>query len=212
MVKKLLVTFLCISLVASLSITSFAEDTFESVKVITDKEELKEFDVNKPRPDAELAEVRVVKFKDIKENILENRAHYKTFTKIRNIQTFHYRDTKLSSRIDRTDGHAGSTLWLDVSKSVSTQLSTTMNFSNKNSILSGALGFNVTKSYTVTNKNSYLVPNNKKGGVMEAYPTMMEKTFDIYQKDIPIRGDGYKKRGTGFATKAVGVYFKVWTY
>ncbi|MEU5686265.1 hypothetical protein [Streptomyces venezuelae] len=102
-------------------------------------------------------------------------------------------------KIQKTSGRGKTTLVMTVSKSVSSEVSTEVGIDYK--IVSAAVGFKVTKSYTVEDQTRFEVPKNK-FGYIEAYPLYDKYTFSIYQ--------GSKKKGEGTALRPVGVCFNQW--
>ncbi|MFJ2774356.1 hypothetical protein [Streptomyces sp. NPDC087300] len=102
-------------------------------------------------------------------------------------------------KIQKTSGRGKTTLVMTVSKSVSSEVSTEVGIDYK--IVSAAVGFKVTKSYTVEDQTRFEVPKNK-FGYIEAYPLYDKYTFSIYK--------GTKKKGEGTALRPVGVCFNQW--
>ncbi|MEV1173867.1 hypothetical protein [Nonomuraea sp. NPDC049784] len=68
--------------------------------------------------------------------------------------------------------------------------------------ISAEMGFDVTKSYSISIVGSYAVPSGKRGH-LEAYPCFARYSF----KTRLITGGASSK---GFAEKPVGVHFKKW--
>lgn len=106
-----------------------------------------------------------------------------------------------TSKIGSTSGHGATTLTLSVKKSVATKWSATAAITT--GAVSAGMGFDVTKTYEVTDQSAYPVPK-KKFGVIEAYPL-----YDVYGFNEISRADG-RKIGTGKVTKPVGVCFNQW--
>jgi hypothetical protein len=101
-----------------------------------------------------------------------------------------------TSVVQSVSGNGPVTLILAVSKGISSTYSATATVNVGD--LSGALGFSVTKSYTITDTARYTVPSGK-FGVIEAYPL-----YDEYSFDISVVGNTY---GSGYALKPVGICF-----
>ncbi|WPO76231.1 hypothetical protein [Streptomyces sp. KN37] len=103
-------------------------------------------------------------------------------------------------KLQKTSGRGKTTLVMTVSKSVSSEVSGESGVSL--SAISHALGWKVTKSYTVENQTRFEVPKNKYGYI-EAYPLYDKYSFGKYKHGV--------RKGTGFAMKPVGVCFNQWT-
>lgn len=189
-----------------------------NVTTITDTKTLAEIEktLEKPHPDAKLVGVKTLELKDVTEDVTPTYLRpglYKTLTKIRNVKTSYYNGKRVLGHNSLKAKNMNSKLTLNISRSVSATLSTTLNFSNKESIVSGAVGFSVTRSYTVSDGFMGDVPKGRTGYV-KAYPKYMRKKFDIYQKFIPRRSPemdrGWSKEGRGHADKPIGVHFYSW--
>lgn len=76
------------------------------------------------------------------------------------------------------------------------------------SMLSAAVGFSVTKSYSVEKQTRYEVPRGRMGYV-QAYPCYKLYSYELWTNGK--FGLGVKRIGNGIAGKPTGVYFKQWT-
>ncbi|MFJ3310061.1 hypothetical protein ACIPSA_45090 [Streptomyces sp. NPDC086549] len=103
--------------------------------------------------------------------------------------------------IQKTSGHGKTTLTMSVQKSVATKWSATASISA--GAVSAGMGWDVTKTYTVTDQTAFSVPSGK-FGTIEAYPL-----YDVYSFNETSKVDG-GKLGTGRALKPVGVCFNQW--
>lgn len=74
-------------------------------------------------------------------------------------------------------------------------------------IISAAVNFNVTESFSVSDTQSVQIPYGKKANI-KAYPILNIWQFDVYERGI--FSDSYKD--TGWAEKPVGVCFSVVIY
>ncbi|MBB1256543.1 hypothetical protein H3146_24800 [Streptomyces sp. OF3] len=98
--------------------------------------------------------------------------------------------------IRQVSGNGPQTLTLSISESVSSQWSASVSISAKK--VTAGVGFNVTKSFTVTQGTSYSVPKGKYGSIA-AYPL-----YDVYSFKTAAPS------GQGWAMKPVGVCFSKW--
>ncbi|MGW1809596.1 hypothetical protein [Streptomyces sp. NPDC002078] len=103
--------------------------------------------------------------------------------------------------IQKTSGAGKTTLTMSVQKSVATKWSATASISA--GAVSAGMGFDVTRTYTVTDQTAFDVPKGK-FGTIEAYP--LYDLYGFYESSIV---DG-KKIGTGKVLKPVGVCFNQW--
>ncbi|MFD4416035.1 hypothetical protein ACFVXA_29430 [Streptomyces sp. NPDC058246] len=104
--------------------------------------------------------------------------------------------------IQKTSGQGKTVLTMSVQKSVATKWSATATISA--SAVTAGMGFDVTRTYTVTNQTAFDVPRGKFGQI-EAYPL-----YDVYGFNEVRATDGHKI-GTGRVLKPVGVCFNQWT-
>ncbi|GAC41705.1 hypothetical protein [Paenibacillus popilliae] len=75
-------------------------------------------------------------------------------------------------------------------------------------IISAAVNFNVSESFSVSDTQDVQIPYGKKANI-KAYPMVNIWKFDVYEKDI--FSDSYQQ-GTGWAEKLSGVCFSVIIY
>ncbi|WNI22258.1 hypothetical protein [Streptomyces sp. ITFR-16] len=101
--------------------------------------------------------------------------------------------------IQQTSGHGKTTLVLTVDKSVSATTKAEMSVSK--GVISAGVGWDTTKSYTISNQTRYEVPKGKFGTV-EAYALM-----DLYDGQIYLDGGSLKTGKHVLASKPVGVCF-----
>jgi hypothetical protein len=102
--------------------------------------------------------------------------------------------------LGKSEGKGPQRLYLSISKGVSATVSANVSISK--GIISSGVGFDVTKSYTVTHASFYNVPKGKYA-VLEGFPLYTVKNFNIY-KDV---SGPDKKIGYGSAGKPTGVCF-----
>lgn len=113
--------------------------------------------------------------------------------------------------IGKTSGQPGTTISLSVNKSLSATSSTSCSISD--SIITAAVGFDITKSYGISHSASANVPskvNGKKVKTMtlSAYPIYKTKNFTIQRRaKIVTTVYSWKDYGTGNARKPYGIYF-----
>ncbi|AOH54539.1 hypothetical protein ABE28_009275 [Peribacillus muralis] len=123
-------------------------------------------------------------------------------------------DVTGSSGIATAIGEVGILLNIGQTKSVATTVSA--DFGASNAALSGALGYSVTGSTSITISGQYRVPSKVNGKKvktckMTAYPVYKTKLYDVHK--MPWNAFSWTKMGTGKAKKAYGVsYKKVYTY
>lgn len=108
--------------------------------------------------------------------------------------------TQAAAKLRGVSGTGPMTLRMNLTNSVSAT------WSAKTGIAAGPVsaevGFDVTKSYSISIIGSYAVPSGKRGH-LEAYPCFARYSF----KYRLVTGG---LAGKGFAEKPVGVYFKKW--
>lgn len=97
-----------------------------------------------------------------------------------------------------------STAKMSISEGVTAQWST--NFEVDAQVVSSAVGFTVTKNFTVTDDYTIAVPAGKTYNI-KAYPIYLVKNFEIWNDPI-IGWDTLK--GSGYASKPIGVCFAVY--
>ncbi|QYF80897.1 hypothetical protein KY492_18320 [Brevibacterium sp. PAMC21349] len=123
-------------------------------------------------------------------------------------------DATGSSGLATAIGGPGVVLNISQNKSVATTVSA--NFGASNAALSGALGYSVTGTTTITISGTFKVPSKVNGKSVKslkftAYPVYKTKLYDVYK--MPWNSYSWTKQGTGTAKKAYGVsYKKVYTY
>lgn len=111
-------------------------------------------------------------------------------------------------------GEPGITIGISQTKKVATTISSSYGASN--SVLTASLGWDVTKSESVSISGSVKVPNTVNGKkvaklAFEAYPVYKTKKFDVHK--MPWYSIYWNLEGTGTAKKASGVeYKKSYTY
>ncbi len=111
-------------------------------------------------------------------------------------------------------GEPGVTIGISQTKKVATTISSS--FGASNSALTASLGWDVTKSESVSISGSVKVPNTVNGKkvaklAFEAYPVYKTKKFDVHK--MPWYSIYWNLEGTGTAKKAYGVeYKKTYTY
>ncbi|MDP4510132.1 hypothetical protein [Nonomuraea turcica] len=108
--------------------------------------------------------------------------------------------------IASTEGRGPTTLVISKSKAVSAEVSTTI--AADYDLISGEVGFKVSKSYSVEIQTRYEVPKGRMGYV-EAYPCYKVYTFEMWSNGN--FGSEEKFLGFGMAMKPVGVHYKQWT-
>ncbi|GGV53583.1 hypothetical protein [Streptomyces spectabilis] len=101
--------------------------------------------------------------------------------------------------LQQTSGRGKTTLVLTVSKSVATERKSEAKISA--GTLSAAMGFSVSKSYTVENQTRYEVPKGR-FGTIQAYPLYDHYTYQAVLGKI---------KRSGYVLKPVGVCFNQWT-
>ncbi|MEH7452849.1 hypothetical protein [Gottfriedia acidiceleris] len=108
----------------------------------------------------------------------------------------------------------GVTIGISQTKSVATTISSSYGASN--SALTASLGWDVTKSESVSISGSVTVPNTVNGKkvaklALKAYPVFKTKKYDVLK--MPWYSIYWSLEGTGTAKKAYGVeYKKTYTY
>lgn len=119
-----------------------------------------------------------------------------------------------SSAIVTAIGEPGVTIGISQTKSVATTISSSYGASN--SALTASLGWDVTKSESVSISGSVTVPNTVNGKkaaklALKAYPVFKTKKYDVLK--MPWYSIYWSLEGTGTAKKAYGVeYKKTYTY
>lgn len=101
-------------------------------------------------------------------------------------------------------GNSGVRLNLTYSKSVEASVSTTFGVSKSD--ISNAVGFNVSKSYSVSYSGTYTVPSNVKRATLTAYPLYDKYEYGIYLKGK--LGQPDVKMKTGYALKPIGIHYE----
>ncbi|MEU2563171.1 hypothetical protein ABZ626_28080 [Streptomyces longispororuber] len=101
--------------------------------------------------------------------------------------------------LQQTSGRGKTTLVLTVSKSVATERKSDVSLSAGK--ISAAMGFSVSKSYTVENQTRYEVPKGR-FGTIQAYPLYDHYTYQAVFAN---------KKYAGYVLKPVGVCFNQWT-
>jgi hypothetical protein len=96
-------------------------------------------------------------------------------------------------------GPGGTTLRIDQTKSVSTSYSKT--FTIEYNALSAAVGWDITKSASITVSGAWTVPKGKHG-VLKAYTKYSAKKFDVWDSQVRI----WDKKGV-IAYKPIGVCY-----
>ncbi|MEU2225888.1 hypothetical protein [Streptomyces sp. NPDC018347] len=103
--------------------------------------------------------------------------------------------------IAETDGHGKTTLKMNFSKTVETAFSSEAGFTTGS--VSGTIGTEVRKSYTLEIETRFEVPRGRVGHV-RAYPK-----YKVYKYDAYLKIGGYLGKAT--VKKPIGICFKEWT-
>jgi hypothetical protein len=103
--------------------------------------------------------------------------------------------------IAETDGQGKTTLKLNFSRTVETAFSSEAGFTAGS--ISGSIGSEVRKSYTVEIETRFEVPRGRVGHV-RAYPK-----YKVYKYDAYLKIGGYMGKAT--VKKPIGICFKEWT-
>lgn len=111
-------------------------------------------------------------------------------------------DATGSSGLATAIGGPGVVLNISQNKSVATTVSA--NFGASNAALSGALGYSVTGTTTITISGTFKVPSKVNGKSVKslkftAYPVYKTKLYDVYK--MPWNSFSWTKQGTGTAKK-----------
>ena len=109
-----------------------------------------------------------------------------------------------SNALETVSGNSGMTLNLTLQKSISSSASVTFGVSN--SVISHSVGFNVSKSYSVSHSGSYKVPSNVNRAVVTAYPLYNKYEYGIYLRGRMGQPDVRMK--TGYALKPIGIHYE----
>lgn len=100
-------------------------------------------------------------------------------------------------------GESGITLNLGLQKSISASVTNTFGVSNSD--ISSSVGFNVSKSYSVSYGGSYTVPSNVNRAVLKAHPLYEKYEYGIYLRGKMGLPDTRMK--TGYALKPIGIHY-----
>lgn len=106
--------------------------------------------------------------------------------------------------LNTVSGNSGVTLNLNCSKTIQASVSTTFGVSASD--ISNVVGFNVSKSYSVSYTGSYKVPSNVKRATLTAYPLYDKYEYGIYLKGK--LGQPDVKVKTGYALKPIGIHYE----
>ena len=120
------------------------------------------------------------------------------------VSTENENDDEILSRIKTISGNSGVELNLTYSKSVEASVSTTFGVSKSD--ISNEVGFNVSKSYSVSYSGTYTVPSNVKRATLTAYPLYDKYEYGIYLKGK--LGQPDVKMKTGYALKPIGIHYE----
>lgn len=122
--------------------------------------------------------------------------------KVKNIQNLgEYID--YSTVYQTLSGASGITLNLGLQKSISASVTSTFGVSKSD--ISSSVGFNVSKSYSVSYGGSYTVPSNVSRAVLKAHPLYEKYEYGIYLRGKMGLPD--TRMETGYALKPIGIHY-----